>query len=452
MDYIPHTSDEIRAMLDEIGVESVDALFEGIPGELRIEGLELPAPWSEMEAWRTMSGLSRRLEDGYPTLSFVGGGAYEHFIPSVVEEVVGRSEFYTCYTPYQAEVSQGTLRTIFEFQSMVCELTDMEVANASMYDGASALAEAVLMGLRIREGSKILVPRSLHPLYRRVMETYLSGLTVRVEEIPWTGRGTMDPEVIAARVDGDTSSVVVQSPNFLGGLEPTVEIADALGNEDALLIAVVNPLSLGLLEPPGTYGADIAVGEVQPLGIPLSFGGPYAGFFATKMTYVRKMPGRLVGETVDVEGRRGYVLTLQTREQHIRREKATSNICSNQALCALRATVYLASLGPRGLEEVAQMNWDRSHDLGEQLAVLPDVERVFDGPFFNEFVVRVPGSAAECLQALRREGICGGLDLGRFYPEMGDHLLVCATEMKTDADLDRCVEAWKCAGYSTDRR
>lgn len=443
MDYIPHTPDQIRAMLDEIGVDSIDALFEDIPRELCIKGLDLSESWSEMEAWRAMWERSQQLEEGYPTLSFVGGGAYEHFIPSVVEEVVSRGEFYTCYTPYQAEVSQGTLQTIFEFQSMVCELTDMEVANASMYDGASALAEAVLMGLRIRKGSKVLVPGSLHPLYRQVVETYLSGLAVRIEEIPWSDLGTMDPEAMVGRVDKDTSSVVVQSPNFFGCLEPTAEIGDVLREMDPLLIAVVNPLSLGLLEPPGACGADIAVGELQPLGIPLSFGGPYAGFFATKRTYVRRMPGRLVGETVDVEGRRGYVLTLQTREQHIRREKATSNICSNQSLCALRATVYLASLGPRGLEEVAQMNWDRSHDLARRLTALPGVEQAFDGPFFNEFVVRVPRKASEHLASLRKRGICGGLDLGRFYPEMEDRILICATETKTEADLDRYVEAWR---------
>lgn len=327
---------------------------------------------------------------------------------------------------------------------MICELTGMEVANASMYDGASAVAEAALMAFRVnRKGRRVLVPRSLHPFHRTTLETYLYGIDVEIVEIPWTPEGTLSPDALNAELTDDTAAVIVQSPNFLGCLEPTDRIGEILRDHPALYIASVNPISLGMIRPPGEYRADIAVGEGQPLGLPLSFGGPYLGFFASRTTYIRGMPGRIVGETVDGRERRGYVLTLQTREQHIRRERATSNICSNQALCALRATVYLAALGPQGLREVAELNWARSHRAAAALSEVPGVELAFGGPFFNEFVLRVPIPARDAIDRLRPRGIAAGLDLGRFYPDLENALLVCVTETKTDEEIDRLADAWR---------
>ena len=397
-----------------------------------------------MEIRRRMREIDEELLRSGPERSFVGGGAYEHFIPAVVDEVAARNEFYTSYTPYQPEISQGTLQTIFEFQTMICELTGMEVANASMYDGASAVAEAALMAFRVnRKGRRVLVPRSLHPFHRTTLETYLYGIDVEIVEIPWTPEGTLSPDALNAELTDDTAAVIVQSPNFLGCLEPTDRIGEILRDHPALYIASVNPISLGMIRPPGEYRADIAVGEGQPLGLPLSFGGPYLGFFASRTTYIRGMPGRIVGETVDGRERRGYVLTLQTREQHIRRERATSNICSNQALCALRATVYLAALGPQGLREVAELNWARSHRAAAALSEVPGVELAFGGPFFNEFVLRVPIPARDAIDRLRPRGIAAGLDLGRFYPDLENALLVCVTETKTDEEIDRLADAWR---------
>ena len=443
MNYTPHTDRDIQKMLETIGVDSVEALFEPVPESLRLNSLNLPAGISEMEALGLVQDLGRSAREQTPALSFVGGGAYEHFTPSVVDAMISRSEFYTAYTPYQAEVSQGTLRAIFEFQTMVCELTGMEVANASMYDGASALAEAVLMAVRINDGSRVLLPRSLHPFYRRVVETYVRGIGLELVEIPWTDAGTIDLDRVESEMNDDTAAVVVQNPNFVGVLEPLDALGSLIRNHRAAYVAAVNPISLGVIRPPGDFGADIVVGDGQPLGLPLSYGGPYVGMFATCEQHIRRMPGRVVGQATDVDGRRGFVMTLQTREQHIRRERATSNICTNQTLCATAATVYLASLGPEGLREVGMLNWNRSHDAAAALREIDGLSLKFSGASFNEFVVETSRPAQEALGALRGKGIAGGIDLGRFYPELDRCVLTCVTETKTGTDVMRLVDAWR---------
>ncbi len=443
MNYTPHTQQEIDQMCRALGIGSPADLFNVVPGPLRIDGLNMPRGLTEMEAMAHLNAVGAELRSRAPALSFVGGGAYEHFTPSVVQEIIGRGEFYTAYTPYQPEVSQGTLQVIFEFQTMICELTGMEVANASMYDGASALAEAVLMAVRLNGGRRVLLPRSLHPFHRRVVETYTRGIELEIVDLPWSESGALDPAQVESRLSDDVAAVVVQSPNFLGVLEPIGRIGALLRDRRTAFVASVNPISLGVLRPPGDFGADIVVGDGQPLGIPLSFGGPYVGFFATRDAHVRKMPGRIVGETVDHAGRRGFVLTLQTREQHIRREKATSNICTNQALCATAATVYLAALGPQGLREVGRLNWAQSHRMEKALCGLPGVKRTFSAPFFNEFTVTTPRRASVLLARLRAKGIEAGLDLGRFYPDLDHSILVCVTETKSDEDIEKAVAAWR---------
>lgn len=443
MNYTPHTDQDIQKMLETIGIDSTAALFDPVPETLRLSSLDLPAGISEMEALGLVQDLARSAREQAPALSFVGGGAYEHFTPSVVDAMISRSEFYTAYTPYQAEVSQGTLRAIFEFQTMVCELTGMEVANASMYDGASALAEAVMMAVRINDGGRVLLPRSLHPFYRRVVETYVHGIGLELAEIPWTDAGTIDLERVESELNDDTAAVVVQNPNFVGVLEPLEALGSLLQNRETAYVAAVNPISLGVIRPPGDFGADIVVGDGQPLGLPLSYGGPYVGMFATRDRHIRRMPGRVVGQTTDADGRRGFVMTLQTREQHIRRERATSNICTNQTLCATAATVYLASLGPDGLREVGTLNWNRSHEVASALSNVDGLSVKFSGASFNEFVIETPRPAREALQSLREKGIAGGIDLGRFFPELERCVLTCVTETKTGADVARLVEAWR---------
>lgn len=443
MNYTPHTESDIGHMLEAIGVPSVDALFDTIPESLRLKHLDLPEGISEMEAMARLDAIARDIQTGGPDLCFVGAGAYDHFSPSVVDAMISRGEFFTAYTPYQPEVSQGTLRVIFEFQTMMCELTGMEIANASMYDGSSALAEAVMMAARIRPARRVLVPRSLHPYYRKVVEAYARGIGLELVDIPWTGSGALDLDRLADELDDDTTAVVVQNPNFMGVLEPLDAIGELVTNSPASFIASVNPMSLGLIRPPGDFGADIVVGDGQPLGLPLSFGGPYVGFFATREAHVRKMPGRICGQTTDVDGKRGYVLTLKTREQDIRRERATSNICTNQTLCATAVTVFLSALGPEGLREAASLNWTRSHEAADAIGAIEGVRRPFDGPFFNEFVIECGRSAKEVLGALASEGIAGGIDLGRFYPELDRCILTCVTEKRTGEEIDRLVMAWK---------
>jgi glycine dehydrogenase subunit 1 len=326
---------------------------------------------------------------------------------------------------------------------MVCELTGMDVANASMYDGASALAEAVLMAVRLNGGRRVLLPRSLHPHYRSVVATYVRGIELELVDVPWTESGALDLDVLESELDDATAAIVVQNPNFLGTLEPLEALGRIAGDSKACLVAAVNPITLGVIRPPGDFGADIVVGDGQPLGIPLSFGGPYVGFFATRDAHVRKMPGRVCGQTRDVDGNRGFVLTLQTREQHIRRDRATSNICTNQTLCATAATVYLAALGPEGLREVGMLNWNRSHDAARRLGEVPGSRLRFTGPTFNEFVIETEQEAAAFLQGLRQAGVAGGVDLGRFYPELDRCVLVCVTETKQPEDIDRLVAAWE---------
>jgi len=438
--YIPNTDEDRRAMLQAIGVASVDELFADIPAELRIEGLNLPLALSEAELVREMSALATANRvPGHSLACFLGAGAYRHFIPSAVAHVIGRSEFYTAYTPYQPEISQGTLQTMFELQSLTCELMAMDVANAGMYDGASALAEACLMACRTTGRGRIALHASLNPAYVSVIRTYAygPGLAVDVMEEP--------------ALTADHACLAVQQPSFFGCLEDVWVLGEAAHAAGALYIASVDPISLGLLAPPGEYGADIAVAEGQPLGWPVSFGGPYLGLFACRQEYLRQMPGRIVGRTTDLEGRTGYVLTLQTREQHIRRERATSNICTSQQLVGLAATVYLATLGKDGLRRVAEACYHKAHYAAERIAALPGYSLAFDKPlrqaqgrlFFQEFVVRCPRPPTEINAALLERGIIGGLDVS---DRVENGMLLCVTEANTREEIDRLAAALGEAG------
>jgi len=444
--YIPHTEADRKAMLEAIGVESIEDLFADIPEKVRNPKLHLPPPLSEMEVLAELREMSESNTDLDHYACFLGAGAYNHFIPSVVDAIVSRAEFYTAYTPYQPEISQGTLQTIYEYQTMVCALTGMEVANASHYDGATALAEAALMAFEVsrRRKRKIIVAPDIHPEYRQVLRTYLHGtdLLLTGDEDPQAGL-----EDLRALIDEDTACLLVQNPNFFGELLPTNAdgldgLADVLHEAGGLLVVAVDPISLGLFKPPGEYGADIVVGEGQPLGNHISFGGPYLGLFACRDQYKRRMPGRLAGATVDTEGRRGFVLTLATREQHIRRERATSNICTNQALCALAAGVYLAVMGKRGLRQVAELCYHRAHYAARQINQLPGFE-VLSRQFFKEFVVRCPKPPEEINARLLERKIVGGYDLGRDYPHLADCMLLCVTEMNTREQIDQLVMALK---------
>jgi len=443
MDYTPHTEEDVATMLATLGLEHVSDLYQPIPESLRLKTLDLPAGITELEATQLVDSIAAKTARSAPEVSFLGAGAYDHFAPSVVDAMISRGEFFTAYTPYQPEVSQGTLRVIFEFQTMMCELTGMEVANASMYDGSSALAEAVMMAVRIRSADRVILPRSLHPFYRQVVQTYTTGIGLEIVTAPWAVDGTLDLDWLAAEANDRTTAVVVQNPNFLGVLEPLEEIGAILADRAPSFIAAVNPLTLGLIEPPGSYGADIVVGEGQPLGLPLSFGGPYVGFFATRQEHVRRMPGRIVGQTKDLNGKRAYVLTLKTREQDIRREKATSNICTNQTLCATAVTVYLSAVGPEGLAEVGKVNWSRSHAARDGLAGLDVVSIPFTGPFFNEFVWKTSRPAAEVLEKVSASGVSAGVDLSMLDPKMSDCILTCVTEKRSPDDVARLVEAVK---------
>ena len=441
MAYIPHTEDDVREMLEVIGAPSIGALFDEIPAELKIDSLaEVPPALSEMEVGRLMSGRAGR--DGRP-LNFIGAGAYEHHIPAPVWAITTRGEIYSAYTPYQAEASQGTLQAIYEYQTMMASLTGMEVSNASLYDGASGLAEACLMAVRANRRSKssrILVPRTVNPTYRRCAEAIAGTQGLVFEDLPYdAATGCTALDALAPFEGEDVTAVVLQQPNFFGQLEDVDAIADWARARGALLVAVVNPTSLALLKPPGEWGergADIACGEGQPLGVPLSSGGPYFGFLTTRMEHVRQMPGRIVGRTVDLDGRSGFTLTLQAREQHIRRGKATSNICTNQGLLMTAATIYMTLLGPDGLERVAAACMARSAELVQALSALDGVSLAFDGPRFHEAVMILDRPVQPVLEALAAEGIVGGYDLGRDYPELGHALLVCATETRTREDID----------------
>ena len=444
--YLPLTDEERKEMLQVMGVASVEELFSDIPDEVRFSGdMDLPQPLVEHEAYnhlRRLASQNYNLED-YPC--FLGAGVYDHLIPATVKHVLNRSEFYTSYTPYQAEVSQGILQAIFEYQTLICRLTGMEAANASMYDGATAVAEAAVMSCNVTRRNKVLVSRSVHPAYRRVLQTYFDARDFKLEEIDIKD-GFLNAEEVEARVDQETAALVVQNPNFLGMLESYEGLAECLHGKGALMVAVVDPISLALVKSPAEYGADIVAGEGQSLGNPPSYGGPLLGFFAAREKFIRRMPGRISGQTVDAAGNRGFVMTMQTREQHIRRGRATSNICTNQALNALAATVYLATLGPQGLQEVAKGCLQKTAYARDKIAALPGYQIAFPGNYFKEFPVVLPGSPEELNSYLLEKGIIGGLDLGRDYSELDYAMLFCFTEKRTVEEIDGLVhalEGWK---------
>ena len=442
MPFIPHTDADVRAMLGAIGVSSVDGLFDEIPPELRIGELgAIPTGLAEMEIARLMQARAR--EDGQP-LCFIGAGAYDHHIPAAVWQVATRGEFYSAYTPYQAEASQGTLQLLYEFQSMMTALTGLDVSNASLYDGGSALAEAVLMAVRANRkvrDARVLVPRSLHPAYRKVLRTIVEPQGIAVVEVPFDPRGGHTPteNLEAAAAGQAVAAVVIAQPNFFGVLEEVDALTDWSQARGALSVAAVNPVSLALLKPPGDWGsgggADIACGEAQPLGMPLASGGPYAGFLCCRKDLVRQMPGRIVGRTLDLDGKPGYTLTLQAREQHIRRGKATSNICTNQGLLVTAATIHMAILGAEGLERVAAACHANTARLTGLLSDIPGVEPLFDRPVFHERALHLPAPAADVLRSLAAHNILGGFDLGLDYPELDPALLVCATELRTEEEM-----------------
>ena len=441
MRYLPNSDSDRAAMLKATGRRSVEEFFGRIPEELRFEGqLNLPGPLSEPEILEYFREASRRSARDY--VSLLGAGAYTHYVPVAVNALLSRSEFFTAYTPYQAEIAQGTLQAMFEFQTLMTQLTGMEVGNASLYDGSTATTEAVLMALRVTRRNRVLVAHTVHPEYCQVLKTFLRHQGTEIQQIPHDDSGQLDLARLESTLNADTAAVVVQSPNFLGNLERTAGIAEVAHRKGALLIVTITePLSLALVKPPAE--ADIVCGEAQSFGVRVAFGGPYLGFLTAKEKFLRQMPGRLVGQTVDREGRRGFVLTLATREQHIRREKATSNICTNQSLCALAATIYLSLLGKNGLKRLAELNLAKAHYASRQLAAIPGVITPFRAPHFNEFVVRPPCDAVELLAELRKAKIIGGLDLGRFYPELRNHVLVCVTETVSREAIDRMVEAYR---------
>lgn len=432
--FVPTTEKEEKEMLAAIGVSSFDELIGQVPKELRYPEYNLPAAMTEMELAAHVKNLGSKNKK---VLSFMGGGAYEHFIPSGVRTLAGRSEFVSAYTPYQAEASQGTLQAIYEYQSLICSLFEMDSCNASLYDGATALAEAVGAAFRITSRKKVLLPGALHPHYRKTLDTYFGANTaMSFRDIPCP-EGTMDMKELKNELNENVSCVVIASPNFLGCLEDADAISAAAREKGALVIALPDPLSLGVLRPPGSFGADFAVAEGQGLGNPLSYGGPYLGVFTCKKEYVRNMPGRVAGLTKDAEGKRAFVLTLQAREQHIRREKAFSNICSNEALCALSATIYLTMLGPDGVKEAAGLNMSMGHMAAERLKALPGFSLRYKAPFYNEFVLKCPGDAAKLREKALLDGVAPGIALGGIFPDMKDCLLVCATETKTAEDVAR---------------
>ena len=440
--YIPNTDADRARMLDVVGVRSVEELFDVIPADKRYPGLALPAPLSEIEVRRLLQDLAERNADLNHHPCFLGAGAYHHFVPSVVDHIVSRGEFYTAYTPYQPEVSQGTLTSIYEFQTMVCALTGMDVANASVYDGATALAEAGLMAARVTRRSRLLVASSSHPTHRRVLRTYTQGMGIDIQEVRYSDDGSVDACHAEGLLDDGVAALMVQNPNFLGCLEDLAILSDLAHAVGALLVVSVDPIALGLFKAPGDVGADIVVGEGQSLGSPPSYGGPYLGLFACREKYLRQMPGRLVGMTTDAQGRRGFVLTLQPREQHIRRENATSNICSNEALVALAAAVYMAVMGKQGLRQVAELSYHKAHYAAGGIAALNGYERLL-GSFFKEFVIRAPLLPSVVNRRLLDRGMIGGYDLTADYAELGRCLLFCVTEMNTRNEIDGLVEALK---------
>lgn len=441
MPFIPHTEAEVKAMLETISVSSINDLFDEIPNDLRISDLPgIPEALSEMEVAQL---ISQRGAQDHAGPCFIGAGAYEHHIPAAVLDLVSRGEFLTAYTPYQAEASQGTLQLIYEYQTMMASLTGMDVSNASLYDGASAFAEAILMAVRVHRKSnsrRILVPSSVHPLYRSVAKAIVSPQNIELVEIPYhEGGGNVLLETLQPFANQDITALVIPQPNFFGILEEVDALTDWARQNNILTIALVNPTALALLKPPGEWGqegVDIVCGEGQALGVPLASGGPYFGFLSCKQAHIRQMPGRIVGRTVDLEGKPGFTLTLQAREQHIRRSKATSNICTNQGLMVTAATIYMSLLGPEGLRRVACKSHENAVNLRKKLTSIPGVECVFSRPLFHEFVLKLNKPVAKVLKTLADAGIQGGFDLSPYYPELGEAMLVCATETKSTADLE----------------
>ena len=436
--FTPHTKQDEKEMLDAVGVSSIKELLSKIPAQLLYPRFNLPAALSEQQLTAHLHALAAKNK---PLKNFIGAGMYEHFIPAAVPALSGRGEFLTAYTPYQAEASQGTLQTIYEFQSAICALLEMDVATASHYDGATALAEAVLAAARVTGRPKVLISTLLHPHYKEVLRTYTRHLGLTIREAKVQTDGTLSLPDLQTQLNDQTACFVLPTPNFLGNLEQAGEIADLVHQAGALLVAVVNPISLGVVQTPGAYGADFAVCEGQALGNRMSFGGPGLGILTAKKAYMRQLPGRMVGIAQDKNGRRAFVLTLQAREQHIRREKAASNICSNEAICALNAVIYLTLLGPQGLKEVAELNVERAHQLAKLIGNVNGFHVATGAPFFNEFVVTCPVPAKEVIEKLAQKGIAAGYDLGTTCPQMARCLLVCATEMRTEEDLKAYARA-----------
>ncbi len=442
--FTPHTNTDIQQMLEELEIDSIDQLFDEIPSSLKIEGLDLPDPLPEMELTRI---ISERAAKDQGKKCFIGAGAYEHFIPAAVWQITSRGEYLTSYTPYQAEASQGSLQTFYEYQTMMARLMAMDVSNASQYDGASSLAESVLMACRCNRKSKsmrILMPEAIHPAYRKTVEAITSPQKIKLESVPFTKEGGQIDFAKLKEFEGeDITAIVVPQPNFFGILEEVDELTDWAHAQGAIVIGVVNPMAMSLIKPPGEWGqngADIACGEGQPIGSPLSSGGPYFGFMCCREKFIRNLPGRLIGRTTDENGKTGFTLTLQAREQHIRRAKATSNICTNQGLLVTAATIFMSLLGSEGMRRVALKSHQNAQDLLNKLLVLPGVELVFNGPFFHEFVLRLPCPVHEVEEEMNKLNILPGLSLKHIYPEIGDCILVCVTETKSEFDIQQYVE------------
>lgn len=450
MTYIPNTPREQAEMLAAIGVRSIEELFQDVPPRYRFPKLNLPPALSEMEVAAEISEIASTNENVRDDLiSFLGAGAYNHYIPAAVDHILRRGEFYTAYTPYQPEISQGTLQAIFEYQSLMCALTGMEVSNASHYDGATAVAEAVNMAYAVFRGkrTRIVIAPSVHPQYRAVVRTYVQGMGLELVGDEAIADPLTAPDTIQPLIDTNTALVIVQYPDFFGRLYDYTALIQAAHAQGALVCVAANPTALALFKTPGEMGADIVAGEAQPLGIPLSFGGPYLGYFTTRKQYVHKMAGRLVGETVDTRGQRAYVLTLTAREQHIKRERATSNICTNQGLMALAAAAYLSLLGKQGLRQVAELCYHKAHYLADRLSQLPGFRRTYAEPFFHEFAIQLPRPFEEVNAHLLEHGILGGYHLGQDYPQLQNHLLIAVTEMNTKEEMDYFIEVLQEASH-----
>lgn len=437
--YLPMTEQDQKEMLNAVGAKSIDDLFADIPEKVRFKGeYNIKPAKSESALLKELSGMAAKNADLSRNVSFLGAGVYDHYIPTIVDHVISRSEFYTAYTPYQPEISQGELQALFQFQTMICELTGMDVTNSSMYDGGTALAEAAMLSAGHTRRKKVVVSQAVHPEYRDVLKTYAKGQNIEVVEVPHKD-GITDIDALKSEVDKDVAAVIVQYPNFFGQIEPLKDIEPIAHDVKGLLVVNSNPLSLGALTPPGAFGADIVTGDAQPFGIPTAFGGPHCGYFSVTKKLMRKVPGRLIGQTVDEEGRRGFVLTLQAREQHIRRDKATSNICSNQALNALAASVAMIALGKNGIKEMSAQNIQKAH-YAKQAFKEQGFDVVFDGYNFNEFVVKLDKPVREVNEKLLEKNIIGGYDLGFDYPELENHMLVAVTEQRTKEEIDEFVK------------